>query len=114
MPMHHVRIDSGFGLQAILRDLLLPRTLFSHFRSELFLLKPETLERTHQGIVRNGKHFKTQQDRLLCRQGRQLQNTQTMIWQAFSDTVFTGLVQVSSAEGRSNGTEVLEESDAGS
>ncbi|MED6165515.1 hypothetical protein PIB30_100239, partial [Stylosanthes scabra] len=54
-----VRIDSGFGLQAFLCDLLVPRALFSHFRPELFLLKPETLERTHQGIVQNGKQFKT-------------------------------------------------------
>ncbi|MED6163317.1 hypothetical protein PIB30_078699 [Stylosanthes scabra] len=32
------------------------------------------------------------QDRLLRRQGRQLQNTQNMIRQAFLDTVFTGLL----------------------
>ncbi|MED6218083.1 hypothetical protein PIB30_023618 [Stylosanthes scabra] len=31
-----------------------------HFRSALRLLNPEILERTHQGIVRNGKRFKTQ------------------------------------------------------
>ncbi|MED6139051.1 AP-2 complex subunit sigma [Stylosanthes scabra] len=31
--------------------------LFSHFRSELCLLKPETFEHTHQGIVRNGKRI---------------------------------------------------------
>ncbi|MED6151089.1 hypothetical protein PIB30_078918 [Stylosanthes scabra] len=55
-----VCIGSGFGLQAFLYDLLIPRVHFSHFRSELCLLKPETLERTHQGIVRNGKQFKTQ------------------------------------------------------
>ncbi|MED6127928.1 hypothetical protein PIB30_092725 [Stylosanthes scabra] len=40
-------------------NLLVPLALFSHFRSELCLLKPETLERTHQGIVQNGKWFKT-------------------------------------------------------
>ncbi|MED6127731.1 hypothetical protein PIB30_090920 [Stylosanthes scabra] len=43
------------GLSAFLCDLLIPRALFSHFRSELCLLKPEILERTHQGIVRNRK-----------------------------------------------------------
>ncbi|MED6223405.1 hypothetical protein PIB30_073669 [Stylosanthes scabra] len=48
-----VRIGSRFGLQAFLCDLLVPRALFSHFRFELCLLKPETLERTQQGIVRN-------------------------------------------------------------
>ncbi|MED6125419.1 hypothetical protein PIB30_068379 [Stylosanthes scabra] len=49
-PVWCVRIGSRFGLQAFLCNLLVPRALFSHFRSELFLLKPETLERTHQGI----------------------------------------------------------------
>ncbi|MED6151557.1 hypothetical protein PIB30_083650 [Stylosanthes scabra] len=43
MHMHRllwcVRIGSGFGLQAFLRDLLIPRALFSHFRSELCPLK---------------------------------------------------------------------------
>ncbi|MED6211026.1 hypothetical protein PIB30_069690 [Stylosanthes scabra] len=38
------------------------------------------------------------QDRLLRRQGHQLQNTQNMIRQAFPDAVFTGLVHVSSSE----------------
>ncbi|MED6169971.1 hypothetical protein PIB30_026153 [Stylosanthes scabra] len=37
-----------------------PLALSGHFHSELRLLNPETLERTHQGIVRNGKQFKTQ------------------------------------------------------
>ncbi|MED6172854.1 hypothetical protein PIB30_053783 [Stylosanthes scabra] len=37
-------------------------------------------------------------------QGRLLQNTQTMIRQAFPDMVFKGLVKVSSAEGGSDGT----------
>ncbi|MED6132746.1 hypothetical protein PIB30_021718 [Stylosanthes scabra] len=37
-----------------------PFALFGHFRSELRLLNPETLKRTYQGIVRNGKQFKTQ------------------------------------------------------
>ncbi|MED6183300.1 hypothetical protein PIB30_036661 [Stylosanthes scabra] len=46
-----VRIGSGFVLQAFLCDLLVPRALFSHFRSELCLSKPEILERTHQGIL---------------------------------------------------------------
>ncbi|MED6209004.1 hypothetical protein PIB30_050420 [Stylosanthes scabra] len=41
-------------------DLFVPFTLSSHFRSELRLLYPETLKHTHQGIVRNGKQFKTQ------------------------------------------------------
>ncbi|MED6199585.1 hypothetical protein PIB30_077310 [Stylosanthes scabra] len=54
-----VRLGSGFGLQAFLCDLLVPRTLFSHFRSELCPIKPEILERTHKGTVRNGKQFKT-------------------------------------------------------
>ncbi|MED6202678.1 hypothetical protein PIB30_107960, partial [Stylosanthes scabra] len=54
-----VRICSGFGLQTFLCDLLVPRAFFTHFRSELCQLKPETLECTHQGIVRNGKQFKT-------------------------------------------------------
>ncbi|MED6160104.1 hypothetical protein PIB30_048284 [Stylosanthes scabra] len=40
-------------------DLFAPFALFNHFRSELSLLNPETLEHTHQGIVRNGKQFKT-------------------------------------------------------
>ncbi|MED6151140.1 hypothetical protein PIB30_079457, partial [Stylosanthes scabra] len=54
-----VRIGSGFGLHAFLRDLLVPRALFSHFRSKHCLLKPETLERTYQGILRSRKQFKT-------------------------------------------------------
>ncbi|MED6162669.1 hypothetical protein PIB30_072764 [Stylosanthes scabra] len=45
-------LGSGFGLQAFLRDLLVPRALFSHFCSELCLSKPETFECTHQGITR--------------------------------------------------------------
>ncbi|MED6222720.1 hypothetical protein PIB30_067073 [Stylosanthes scabra] len=40
-------------------DLFVPFALFGHFRSELRLLYPETLKHTHQGIVRNGKQFKT-------------------------------------------------------
>ncbi|MED6111761.1 hypothetical protein PIB30_055262 [Stylosanthes scabra] len=40
-------------------DPFFPFTLSSHLRSELCLLNPETLKRTHQGIVRNGKQFKT-------------------------------------------------------
>ncbi|MED6136998.1 hypothetical protein PIB30_060927 [Stylosanthes scabra] len=52
-----VRIGTGFDLQAFLRDLLVPRALFSHFRSDLSLLNPETLEQTNQGIERNGKHL---------------------------------------------------------
>ncbi|MED6108767.1 hypothetical protein PIB30_027318, partial [Stylosanthes scabra] len=55
-----VRAGSRNGLLGFACDLLVPLALFSHFRSELRLLKPETLERTHQGIVRNGKQFKTQ------------------------------------------------------
>ncbi|MED6222470.1 hypothetical protein PIB30_064771 [Stylosanthes scabra] len=47
---------SEFGLYAFLCDLLVSRALFSHFRSELCLLKPETLEHTHQGIVKLGEH----------------------------------------------------------
>ncbi|MED6132749.1 hypothetical protein PIB30_021721, partial [Stylosanthes scabra] len=41
-------------------DPFVPFALSSHFRSELRLLYPETLKRTHQGIVRNGRQFKTQ------------------------------------------------------
>ncbi|MED6128684.1 hypothetical protein PIB30_100350 [Stylosanthes scabra] len=48
------------GLLGFVCDLLVPLALFNHFRSELCLLKLETLECTHQGIVRNGKWFKTQ------------------------------------------------------
>ncbi|MED6159300.1 hypothetical protein PIB30_041053 [Stylosanthes scabra] len=55
-----VRIGSKNGLLHFVCNLLVPLALFSHFRSELCLLKPETLERTHQGIVRNRKRFKTQ------------------------------------------------------
>ncbi|MED6151110.1 hypothetical protein PIB30_079149 [Stylosanthes scabra] len=47
------------GLLGFACDLFIPLALFSHFRSELCLLKPETLERKHQGIVQNGKRFKT-------------------------------------------------------
>ncbi|MED6212380.1 hypothetical protein PIB30_082717 [Stylosanthes scabra] len=46
-----VHIGSGFGLQAFLRDLLIPRALFSYFHSELCPLKSETLERTHKDTV---------------------------------------------------------------
>ncbi|MED6131943.1 hypothetical protein PIB30_014845 [Stylosanthes scabra] len=42
-------------------DPFVPLALSGHFRSELRLLNPETLEHTHQGIVRNGKQFKTQE-----------------------------------------------------
>ncbi|MED6141153.1 hypothetical protein PIB30_100486 [Stylosanthes scabra] len=48
------------GLLGFVCDLIVPLALFSHFRSKLCLLNPETLEHTHQGIVRNGKRFKTQ------------------------------------------------------
>ncbi|MED6121297.1 hypothetical protein PIB30_028798 [Stylosanthes scabra] len=40
-------------------DPFIPFALSGHFRSELCLLDPETLKHTHQGIVRNGKRFKT-------------------------------------------------------
>ncbi|MED6220920.1 hypothetical protein PIB30_049413 [Stylosanthes scabra] len=36
-------------------DPFVPFALSGHFRSELRLLNPETLKRTHQGIVQNGK-----------------------------------------------------------
>ncbi|MED6119575.1 hypothetical protein PIB30_013009 [Stylosanthes scabra] len=39
-------------------NLFAPFALFSHFGSELCMLNLETLEHTHQGIVRNGKRFK--------------------------------------------------------
>ncbi|MED6171739.1 hypothetical protein PIB30_043618 [Stylosanthes scabra] len=55
-----VRTGSRNGLLGFVCDILVPLTFFSHFHSELFLLKPKTLERTHQGIVQNGKQFKTQ------------------------------------------------------
>ncbi|MED6215414.1 hypothetical protein PIB30_113408, partial [Stylosanthes scabra] len=51
-----VRMGVSFDLQAFLHDLFDPRALFSHFRSDLSLLKPETLEQTNQGIEQNGKH----------------------------------------------------------
>ncbi|MED6149982.1 hypothetical protein PIB30_067784 [Stylosanthes scabra] len=54
-----VRIGSSNGLLGFACNLLVPLALFSHFRSELRLLKPVILERTHQGIVRNRKRFKT-------------------------------------------------------
>ncbi|MED6128461.1 hypothetical protein PIB30_098173 [Stylosanthes scabra] len=53
MLMHQA---SEFGLQAFLHDFLVPRTLFSHFCSDLSLLNPEILEQTNQGIEQNGKH----------------------------------------------------------
>ncbi|MED6159173.1 hypothetical protein PIB30_039851 [Stylosanthes scabra] len=40
-------------------DPFIPFALSGHFRTELRLLYPETLKRTHQGIMRNGKQFKT-------------------------------------------------------
>ncbi|MED6222491.1 hypothetical protein PIB30_064947 [Stylosanthes scabra] len=40
---------------SFLRDFLVPRALFSHFRSGLILLNPETLAQTNQGIERKGK-----------------------------------------------------------
>ncbi|MED6151391.1 hypothetical protein PIB30_082029, partial [Stylosanthes scabra] len=55
-----VRTGSRNGLLGFVCDLLVPLALFSHFRSELCLLKLETLERTHQGIKWNGKRFKIQ------------------------------------------------------
>ncbi|MED6128374.1 hypothetical protein PIB30_097087, partial [Stylosanthes scabra] len=45
-----VCIGSSNGLLGFACDLL---ALFSYFRFELRLLKPEILECTHQGIVRN-------------------------------------------------------------
>ncbi|MED6200560.1 hypothetical protein PIB30_086409 [Stylosanthes scabra] len=39
-----VRMGGSFGLQAFLHDFFVPHALFSHFRSDLSLLKPETLE----------------------------------------------------------------------
>ncbi|MED6184286.1 hypothetical protein PIB30_046013 [Stylosanthes scabra] len=40
-------------------NLFVPFALSGRFRSKLCLLYPETLKHTHQGIVRNGKQFKT-------------------------------------------------------
>ncbi|MED6164144.1 hypothetical protein PIB30_086857, partial [Stylosanthes scabra] len=54
-----VRTGPRNALLGFVCDLPIPLALFSHFRSELCLLKPETLERTNQGIVRNAKQFKT-------------------------------------------------------
>ncbi|MED6127267.1 hypothetical protein PIB30_086491, partial [Stylosanthes scabra] len=54
-----VRTGSRNGILGFACDILVPLALFSDFHSELCMLKPETLERTHQGIVRNGKQFKT-------------------------------------------------------
>ncbi|MED6112650.1 hypothetical protein PIB30_063497 [Stylosanthes scabra] len=50
--------------------------------------------------------------RHLERQGHQLQNTHNMIRQAFPDTAFIGLMQVSSSEDGSDCTNILERSDA--
>ncbi|MED6225287.1 hypothetical protein PIB30_092249, partial [Stylosanthes scabra] len=50
-----IRMGVIFCLQASLHDLFVPRALFSHFWSDLSLLKPETLEQINQGIERNGK-----------------------------------------------------------
>ncbi|MED6141235.1 hypothetical protein PIB30_101206 [Stylosanthes scabra] len=55
-----VRTGSRNDLLGFVCNLLVHLDLFSHFHSELCLLKPETLERTHQGIMRNGKRFKAQ------------------------------------------------------
>ncbi|MED6224103.1 hypothetical protein PIB30_080499 [Stylosanthes scabra] len=41
-------------------DPFVPFALSGHFRSELHLLYPEILKRTHQGIVWNGRQFETQ------------------------------------------------------
>ncbi|MED6122233.1 hypothetical protein PIB30_037828 [Stylosanthes scabra] len=41
-------------------DPFVPVALSNHFRSKLRLIYPETLKHTHQGIVQNGKQFKTQ------------------------------------------------------
>ncbi|MED6107969.1 hypothetical protein PIB30_018997 [Stylosanthes scabra] len=40
-------------------DPFVPFALSGHFHFELCLLDPETLKRTHKGIVLNGKQFKT-------------------------------------------------------
>ncbi|MED6209396.1 hypothetical protein PIB30_054295 [Stylosanthes scabra] len=40
-------------------DPFVPFALSGHFRSELCLLNPETLKRTHQSIVWNEEQFKT-------------------------------------------------------
>ncbi|MED6185618.1 hypothetical protein PIB30_058879 [Stylosanthes scabra] len=60
LALRCVRTGSRNGLLGFVCDLIVLLALFSHFRSELCLLKPETLEHTHQGIVQNGKQFKTQ------------------------------------------------------
>ncbi|MED6137818.1 hypothetical protein PIB30_068590 [Stylosanthes scabra] len=54
-----VRMGVSFGLQAFLHDLFVPRALFSHFRSDPSLLKPEMLEQTNQGIERKGRRVNT-------------------------------------------------------
>ncbi|MED6170249.1 hypothetical protein PIB30_028982 [Stylosanthes scabra] len=77
-PYHHYRSQIGWtilktsgahalepkvrwriGLLGFLCDLLVPFVLFSHFRSSLCLLNPETLEQTYQGIMQNGKRLGT-------------------------------------------------------
>ncbi|MED6173297.1 hypothetical protein PIB30_058037 [Stylosanthes scabra] len=50
---------SRISLLGFACDLLIPFAIFSHYRSELRMLRFETLESTYQGIVRNGKWFKT-------------------------------------------------------
>ncbi|MED6210772.1 hypothetical protein PIB30_067240 [Stylosanthes scabra] len=67
-------------------------------------LPSATIGSAPEPSLRDVMRYLCRQDRLLRRQGRQLQNTQTMIQQAFPDTVFTGLMQVSSVEGGNDGT----------
>ncbi|MED6121906.1 hypothetical protein PIB30_034669 [Stylosanthes scabra] len=56
-----VRMGDSFGLQDFLHDLFFPRALFSNFRSDPSILKPETLEQTNQAIEQNGKRVNTYQ-----------------------------------------------------
>ncbi|MED6219646.1 hypothetical protein PIB30_037712 [Stylosanthes scabra] len=78
------------------------------------LFRSATIGSAPEPSMRDVMRYLRRQERLLHRYGRQLQNTQTMIRRAFPDTVFTRLVHVSSAEDGSDGTAVLEDSDAGS
>ncbi|MED6148094.1 hypothetical protein PIB30_050005 [Stylosanthes scabra] len=53
-----------------------------------------SLEHSYQQVMRHLER----QERLLCHQGRQIANTQLMIRQAFPETEFTSLEEISSDE----------------
>ncbi|MED6200056.1 hypothetical protein PIB30_081580 [Stylosanthes scabra] len=83
-----------------------------HHHQQLLRSPPHQSSACPEPSLREIMRHLERQERLLRRQGRQLQNTQNMIRQAFPDTVFTSLMQVPSSEDGSDGTNVLEKSDA--